>query len=146
MRPLQVHHTITPFINIRRGYRPRALFPSLLALLVAAPLIIHADIASESCAMSAVSSLPSKILDLKQTDIDKLHSLATAWAGLNGLLVMRSTGIQVAPISLLPTPFPRRVYKQVNEVMVSMHLAGCPKSMFSNHSCRSSTSTISCIG
>ena len=69
--------------------------------------------------MSTNHVLPSKISELKPGEIENLHTLATAWAGLNGLVVMRATGIQVAPISLLPMPFPRRVYEQVKEVMVS---------------------------
>jgi hypothetical protein len=125
-------------------------FPFFLSALLIAPLIRSASVerVSGECviAMSAPSSLPSKVADLKQADIDKLHSLGTAWAGLNGLLVMRQTGIQVAPISLLPMPFPRRVYKQVYEVMVST-LPDAPNrsSKIFNHLCRSSTSTILCI-
>jgi hypothetical protein len=111
--------TIFHFSNTQRGRRPLAWFhgfPFILLALLAIPQILQ--ILPSSIAMSVPSTLPSKIPDLKQSEIDNLHSLATAWAGLNGLVVMRPTGIQVAPISLLPMPFPRRVYKQVNEVMV----------------------------
>eukprot|EP00286_Rhodomonas_abbreviata_P004434 CAMPEP_0181333356 /NCGR_PEP_ID=MMETSP1101-20121128/25629_1 /TAXON_ID=46948 /ORGANISM="Rhodomonas abbreviata, Strain Caron Lab Isolate" /LENGTH=483 /DNA_ID=CAMNT_0023443153 /DNA_START=123 /DNA_END=1574 /DNA_ORIENTATION=+ len=45
--------------------------------------------------------------------VEEMRVLASAWAGSNGLQVHRKTGIEVAPISIRPMPFPRPVYQQV---------------------------------
>lgn len=99
-----------------RGNRP--LFKSYFAFVIYLARVFGFLHAVPLIAAMSLSTLPSKVPELKSHEIDNLHTLATAWAGLNGLVVMRATGIQVAPISLLPMPFPRRVYTQVKEVMV----------------------------
>ena len=74
--------------------------------------------------MSGTTSVTSKapaMPPLSQADIEKLRALASAWSGLNGLVVMRPTGIQVAPFSLLPMPFPRRVYSEVKAMMLDFN-------------------------
>jgi hypothetical protein len=46
-----------------------------------------------------------------------MQALASAWAGANGLQVLRPTGIEVAPVSLRPMPFPRSAYNHVKDLM-----------------------------
>eukprot|EP00283_Hemiselmis_rufescens_P027054 CAMPEP_0173448260 /NCGR_PEP_ID=MMETSP1357-20121228/40390_1 /TAXON_ID=77926 /ORGANISM="Hemiselmis rufescens, Strain PCC563" /LENGTH=486 /DNA_ID=CAMNT_0014414751 /DNA_START=163 /DNA_END=1623 /DNA_ORIENTATION=+ len=43
--------------------------------------------------------------------------LGSAWAAANGFVVMRPTGLQVAPCSLTPSPFPSKVYKQCKDLI-----------------------------
>ena len=114
---IAAYNKISSSSQSERGYRP--LSKSRLACVIcSARICCFLHLVPLLTAMS-LNSLPSKIPELKQNEIENLHTLAAAWAGLNGLVVMRATGIQVAPISLLPMPFPRRVYAQVKEVMVS---------------------------
>lgn len=47
----------------------------------------------------------------------ELKTLGSAWAGANGLQVMRPTGLEVAPISLRPMPFPRAAFKRAYELV-----------------------------
>ena len=46
-----------------------------------------------------------------------MRSFGSAWAAANGLTVLRPTGLEVAPISLRPMPFPRASFTRVYAVM-----------------------------
>lgn len=46
-----------------------------------------------------------------------IKSFGSAWAAANGLTVLRPTGLEVAPISLRPMPFPRASFTRVYAVM-----------------------------
>ena len=53
--------------------------------------------------------------------LQEMQATAQAFGGANGLQVLRPTGIQVAPVSLRPMPFPRAVYEQVHSVMTDFN-------------------------
>lgn len=63
------------------------------------------------------NELASRCPSISADRIKEMEGLASAWAGANGLQVLRPTGIEVAPVSLRPMPFPRSVYSSVFEMM-----------------------------
>lgn len=71
-----------------------------------------------SLIMSSVSDdYRGRSVSTTTQQVTQLKELASQWAAANGLVVMRPSGIQVAPINLHPTPFPRSVYTQCKSLM-----------------------------
>jgi len=62
---------------------------------------------------ASVNEISSHCPTIPSSAIEEMRVLGSAWAGANGLQVHRKTGIEVAPVSLRPMPFPRPVYQQV---------------------------------
>mmetsp|Transcript_30257 Transcript_30257/g.70666 ORF Transcript_30257/g.70666 Transcript_30257/m.70666 type:complete len:488 (-) Transcript_30257:370-1833(-) len=68
--------------------------------------------------MSSVSDDYRKVaVTLSKDQAVHYKELGSAWAAANGFVVMRPSGLQVAPCSLTPSPFPSKVYKQCKDLV-----------------------------
>ncbi len=102
------------FVNPERLFM-RGRSATALLLLAATAFAAVAMASQEECA-------PRKELAAKSFPVDAdrviaMQALASAWAGANGLQVLRPTGIEVAPVSIRPMPLPRSAYEHVKGLM-----------------------------
>jgi len=78
--------------------------------------------AQEECLPgNKANKLADKCPPIDADMVIKMQALSSAWAGANGLQVLRPTGIEIAPVSIRPMPFPRSAYDHVKGLMVDFN-------------------------
>mmetsp|Transcript_38786 Transcript_38786/g.56994 ORF Transcript_38786/g.56994 Transcript_38786/m.56994 type:complete len:538 (+) Transcript_38786:41-1654(+) len=92
-----------------------------LALLYVSATCNTIAFAMSTGAIPMRNDLAARCPPVSADKIQEMASLASAWGGANGLQVLRPTGIEVAPVSLRPMPFPRAVYTHVWDIMTDFN-------------------------
>ena len=100
----------------------RQLLPSSLSLVfLSATYITFSSAMSSAPAPSLRNELACRCPPISAETLKEMEVLAAHWGGANGLQVLRPTGIEVAPVSLRPMPFPRAVYNHVHSIMTDFN-------------------------